>query len=99
MIVADVTFYPIGKGTSASSSIRAALEAMRNDRVQLYPNSMATVIQASSMDDIFDCVKRGEDALIKMGFRRIETILRIDHRMDVENSVERKLRSIGFSND
>ncbi|HLH86544.1 MAG TPA: MTH1187 family thiamine-binding protein [Thermoplasmataceae archaeon] len=99
MIVADVTFYPIGKGTSASAAVLAALEAMKDDRVQLYPNSMATVIQAGSLDEIFACVKRGEDTLLKMGFKRIETILRIDHRIDVENSVERKLRSIGFSND
>ncbi|MEM3676130.1 MAG: MTH1187 family thiamine-binding protein [Thermoplasmataceae archaeon] len=97
MVVADVTFYPIGKGTSAGPAVKAAIEAMKSENVQLFPNSMATVIQANTLDEIFQCVKRGEEALVKLGFKRIETIIRIDHRLDADNSVDHKLKAIGYA--
>ncbi|GGM79017.1 hypothetical protein GCM10007108_16540 [Thermogymnomonas acidicola] len=95
MIVADVAFYPIGKGVSASEAIKKAIEALRGAGVRCYPNSMATVMEAESLEQIFAAVARAEKALVDMGYPRVETILRVDDRRDLENSVERKLRALG----
>ncbi|WP_075057472.1 MTH1187 family thiamine-binding protein [Thermogymnomonas acidicola] len=96
MIVADVAFYPIGKGVSASEAIKKAIEALRGGAgVRCYPNSMATVMEAESLEQIFAAVARAEKALVDMGYPRVETILRVDDRRDLENSVERKLRALG----
>ena len=93
MIVADVTFYPIGKGVSVGNTIEKVVEQMEeNKSVKCYPNSMATVIECDNLDILFDAVKDAEKFLENLGFPRIETILRIDNRTDVENSVERKIK-------
>ncbi|MEM0140115.1 MAG: MTH1187 family thiamine-binding protein [Ferroplasma sp.] len=95
MIVADVTFYPIGKGVSVGDAIKDVIKRMKeNTEIKCYPNSMATVIECKSMDILMDAVKDGEKFLESEGFPRIETILRIDNRMDLDNSVKRKLDSI-----
>ena len=50
MIIADVTFYPVGKGESAGDTIRRAVEIMEKTGVHCYPNSMATVLEAATLD-------------------------------------------------
>lgn len=95
MIVADVTFYPIGKGISVSDAIKGVISRLKESGLKVYPNSMATVIEAPDIDRLLKAVGEGEKYLTDLGYARVETILRIDHRLDLENSVERKLRAIG----
>lgn len=95
VIIADVTFYPIGRGTSAGDIIRDAVIILSEAGVKCYPNSMATVIEANSMADIFRAIEKAESFIISKGFQRVETIIKIDHRTDRENSVEHKLSRIG----
>ncbi len=98
MIIADVTFYPVGRGESAGDTIRRAVEAMEKSGARCYPNSMATVLEANTLDEIFNAIKAGESEIMKSGFRRVETIIKIDHRTDKDNSVKHKLDRIGVSN-
>jgi uncharacterized protein (TIGR00106 family) len=95
MIVADVTFYPIGKGISVSDAIKGVISKLRESGLKVYPNSMATVIESPDMENLLEAVRNGEKYLTDLGYTRVETILRIDHRLDLDNSVERKLRAIG----
>ena len=92
MIVADVTFYPIGSGVSAGKTIKGAIDKLKEGNVKCYPNSMATVIECENIEILFDTVKDAEKFLENLGFPRIETILRIDNRIDLENSVDRKIK-------
>ena len=44
MIVADVTFYPIGRGVSVGDTIRKVVDRMKNNNsIKCYPNSMASM--------------------------------------------------------
>ena len=94
MILADVTYYPIGDGTSASKYVRAALSTLQSSGLKIYPGSMSTVIEGSNLDEIFSAIKKGEETIISMGIKRVETIIKIDHRLDIENTVDRKLKAI-----
>lgn len=94
MIIADVTFYPIGEGVSAGKTIKAAIGKLKEGKVKCYPNSMATVLEAESMDELFSAIAKTENFIISQGFKRVETIIKIDHRIDVENTVKRKLEAI-----
>jgi uncharacterized protein, MTH1187 family len=94
MIIADVTFYPIGEGVSAGKTIKAAIEKLKESNVKCYPNSMATVLETESIDELFNAIANTEKFIISQGFMRVETIIKIDHRTDVENTVKRKLDAI-----
>lgn len=94
MIIADVTFYPIGNGVSAGKTIREAITKLKESGFKCYPNSMATVIEANTLDQIFSAISNAESFIVSKGFQRVETIIKIDHRLDLENTVERKLKAI-----
>ncbi len=94
MIIADVTFYPIGESISVGKTIKAAIEQLKSANVKCYPNSMATVLEATTIDELFQSIKTAEKYIISIGFRRLETIIKIDHRVDLENTVERKMKAI-----
>lgn len=94
MIVADVTFYPIGSGVSAGKIVKGAIQVLKENVINCYPNSMSTVMETESIAALFNAVSLAEEYIVSKGFKRVETILKIDHRLDVENSVERKLRSV-----
>ncbi len=94
MILVDVTYYPIGKGTSAAKYVKAALTVLKASGLKVYPGSMATVIEGNTLDEIFNVIKQGEETIISMGIERVETIIKVDHRLDLENSVERKMKAI-----
>lgn len=96
MILGEFTYYPIGNGTSAAPYIKKAIEKIRSLGYKIYPGSMSTVIECETIDDIFKAVKAGEEEIISMGIGRIETVLKIDHRLDEENSVRKKLEKIGI---
>ncbi len=95
MIIADVTFYPIGNGVSAGDIIKGAVGVLCSGGIRCYPNSMATVLEAQSMDEIFSSIKNAEQYILTRGYQRVETIIKIDHRTDQENSVAHKLQRIG----
>jgi len=94
MIIAEVTFTPIGKGESVGDYVIEALKTFKKLGIKFIPNSMGTVIEANSIDEIFDAVKEAERSIIKMGVKRLDTIMKIDHRIDKENSSEIKLKRI-----
>lgn len=94
MIIAEVTFTPIGKGESVGDYVIEALRTFRKLGIKFTPNSMGTVIEADSIDKIFEAVKEAEESIIKMGVKRLDTIIKIDHRIDKENSSEIKLKRI-----
>ncbi|KAA8923093.1 MTH1187 family thiamine-binding protein [Thermoplasma sp.] len=96
MILAEVTYVPIGLGTSASRYINAALEEFKRYGIKFYPNSMGTVLEAGTLDEIFEAVKRGERAILSMGIKRVETYVKIDDRIDVENTAERKIKALKY---
>ncbi len=94
MILAEITYVPVGEGTSASIYVNAALEEFKKSGIRFYTNSMGTVVEAESLDRIFEAVKRGEERILGMGIKRVETYIKIDHRIDKENTVDGKMKEI-----
>lgn len=95
MILVEVTFIPVDTGTSGSRFVKLALEVFNGEGIKYYPNSMGTVLEDESLERIMQVILKAENELVKSGVKRLETAIKIDHRVDVENSVSRKLRSIG----
>ena len=95
MILAEVTYITIGKGVSAAEYVNMALEYFGKSGARFYPNSMSTVIETKTVEEAFRIIAGAENELIKAGVPRVETVIKIDHRVDLENSVSRKLEAIG----
>ncbi len=94
MIIAELTLTPLGEGTSVSRYVKEALKAIRSTGLKVELTPMSTVIEAPSIEDIFEAVRRGEDAMFRMGAKRVIVDLKIDHRVDKEATMESKKRAV-----
>jgi len=94
MIIAELAIFPTSEGISVSKYVKKAIEAIESTGLKHETGAMSTVIEAKSLDEIFDAVKKAYDAIVGMGARRIHIDLRIDHRLDKDATIESKKRAI-----
>ncbi len=94
-VIADITIFPTGVGTSVGDYVRAAFKSMKSVKgVKLQPNAMSTVIEADSLRAVFLAADRAHKAVLKMGAKRVYIVLRIDHRLDKPETASYKLDRI-----
>ena len=84
MIIAEVSFAPVGVGTSVSKYVREGIRALESSGLRIQTNAMSTNFEAKTLDEIFAAVKKAHLAVIDAGAQRILTTLKIDDRRDKE---------------
>ncbi len=94
-VIADITIFPVGVGTSVGDYARAAFTSMkRGTGVKLEPGAMSTVIEADSLQAVFSAADRAYQTVLKMGAQRVYIVLRIDHRLDKPETARYKVNRI-----
>jgi uncharacterized protein (TIGR00106 family) len=94
-IIAEITTYPVGEGTSLSKFVKeAAREIDTYEGIRVLHHPMGTVIESDSLDVVLDVTKRAHEAILKTGALRIVTQLRIDDRRDKSRKMEDKVAAI-----
>jgi len=94
MIIAELAIFPTSEGVSVSKYVRKALEEIEKSGLKHETGAMSTTIEAKSLDEIFEVIKRAHEAIVGMGAKRIHIDLRIDHRLDKEATIESKKRAV-----
>ncbi len=95
MIIAELSIVPLGQSTSVSCHVKTALHSLKQEKnITLYPNAMATVIEAPDLPTLFTAVEKAHNAVLATGAKRVITQLKIDDRRDKHTTVETKLKSI-----
>ncbi|MFX1283637.1 MAG: MTH1187 family thiamine-binding protein [Promethearchaeota archaeon] len=94
-IIADITTFPVGVGTSLSKFVREAAKEIDNYKgIKVIHHPMGTVIEADSLEQIFDVTRLAHEAILKAGALRVLTQLRIDDRKDKPRKMEDKVAAI-----
>ncbi len=94
MIIGELTITPLGEGTSVSKYVKAAVEAIKSLGLKMELTPMSTVIEAENLKQIFRAAGLGEEAMIKLGAKRVIIDIKIDHRLDKDATMESKRRAI-----
>jgi len=94
MIIAEFAIFPTSEGTSVSKYVKKAIEEIEKSGLKHETGAMSTTIEAKSLDDIFNVIKKAYEAMVAMGARRIHIDLRIDHRLDKEATIESKKKAV-----
>ncbi len=96
MIQAEISVYPIGTSTtSVSFYIAKGIESIQNmNGIRYEINSMGTVLESDSIDKIYDAAKSIMEVVHNLGVNRVEIILKIDSRRDVDKKIEEKIESL-----
>jgi len=94
-VIADMTIFPVGVGTSVGDYARAAFKSLKSVKgVKLQPNAMSTVIEADSLQAVFSAADAAYKTVLKMGAKRVYIVLRIDHRLDKAETASYKVNRI-----
>jgi uncharacterized protein (TIGR00106 family) len=94
VIIAALSIFPVGEGTSLSNYVKASLNELKKTGLTIQPGSMTTTIEASTLDDLFQAVKKAHDIQITMGAQRVYFVLAVDNRQDKNATMSTKLRAI-----
>lgn len=94
MAIAAVSIAPVGEGPSVSRHVAAALRVLREqDRVRYRLDPMFTTLEGD-LEEIFELVRRMQEAVFAEGAVRVGTVIKIDERRDRPARMEDKLRAV-----
>ena len=95
MIIAEFAIFPTSEGVSVSKYVKEAIKVIESSGLKYETGGMSTTIEAPDLDTLFKIIEKCHEAMAKMGAKRIHIDLRVDHRLDVEASIESKLKALG----
>lgn len=92
-VIADICVIPIGIGVSVSKEISACERIFAEAGLKTKLHAYGTNIEGE-WDAVFAAVKRCHEELHKMGVPRISSSMRFGTRVDREQSMDDKVRSV-----
>ncbi len=95
MILAELTIFPTSEGVSVSKYVKEALNALNETGLKCESGAMSTTIEAPDLRSIFSAIEKADEAIVRMGVKRIHIDLHVDHRLDKNATIESKLNAIG----
>ena len=95
MIIAEFAIFPTSEGVSVSKYVKEAIKVIESSGLKHETGGMSTTIESPDLNTLFKVIEKCHDAIVKMGAQRIHIDLRVDQRLDVEASIESKLKALG----
>ena len=95
MIIAEFAIFPTSEGVSVSKYVKEAIRVIESSGLKHETGGMSTTIESPDLNTLFKVIEKCHDAIVKMGAKRIHIDLRVDQRLDVEASIESKLKALG----
>ena len=92
-VIVDVCVVPIGVGVSLSAYVAACGEVIEAAGLKQVPGPNGTAIEGE-WDAVFACVKACHERLHQNGVPRIHATLRVNTRIDREQSFRDKVSSV-----
>lgn len=94
MIIAALSIFPVGEGTSLSKYVKASLEELKKSGLTVHIGAMATTIETTTLDELFQAIKKAHDVQLSMGAQRVYFVLTVDDRQDKNATMSTKLKAI-----
>ena len=94
MILAQLSVFPIGEGTSLSRYVKKGIEVIEASGYHYEIGGMSTCIEVPDLDALFRLVKQVHQAHLAEGARRISIDLKVDDRRDKDATISTKRKSM-----
>ena len=92
-VIADLCLVPIGVGVSVSKYIVACQKVLEEADLKTHLHSYGTNIEGD-WDSVFKAIKRCHEVVHDMGAPRISTTIKVGTRVDREQTMQNKVRSV-----
>ena len=93
-MIAQLSVYPIGEGTSLGRFVRKGVEIIKESGYTYEVGGMSTSIELPDLDALFDLIKKVHAAHVGEGAKRVVIDLKVDDRRDKKATIETKKRSV-----
>jgi uncharacterized protein (TIGR00106 family) len=92
-VIADLCVVPLGVGVSVSPYIAACERVLKEAGLKIQLHAYGTNIEGE-WDEVFAAIKRCHEAVHGMGAPRISSTLRFGTRIDRDQTMEDKVKSV-----
>ena len=92
-VILDLCVVPMGVGVSVSRHIAACEKVLRDAGLKTHLHAYGTNIEGE-WNEVFSAVKKCHEVVHEMGAPRITTTLKVGTRVDREQTMEDKVRSV-----
>jgi uncharacterized protein (TIGR00106 family) len=92
-VIADLCLVPLGVGVSVSEYIVACEQVIQEAGLEFRLHAYGTNIEGE-WDEVFQVIRRCHEKVHEMGAPRIHSTLRFGTRVDRDQSMEDKVRSV-----
>jgi len=93
-MIAQLSVYPIGEGTSLSRFVKKGVSIVEESGFTYEVGGMSTSIEVPDLDALFELVKRVHAAQVEEGALRLVIDLKVDDRRDKKASIESKKTAV-----
>jgi uncharacterized protein (TIGR00106 family) len=94
MVLAQLSVYPIGEGTSLSRYVKEGIKVIKESGYTYEIGGMSTAIEVPDLDVLFSLVKKIHQAHVDAGGRRIVIDLKVDDRRDKDATIGSKRNAV-----
>lgn len=92
-VIVDLCLVPIGVGVSVSREVAACQELLRQAGLKTHLHAYGTNIEGE-WDAVFGAIRRCHEKVHALGAPRISTTIKLGTRIDREQTIEDKVRSV-----
>ncbi len=92
-VIADVSIVPMGVGVSVSKYIAECQKIFKEAGLKTKMHSYGTNIEGE-WDEVFAAIKKCHEVIHKMGAPRISSNMRFGTRIDKEQTMDDKIKSV-----
>ena len=92
-VIIDLCVVPVGVGVSVSRHVAACQQVLEDAGLSYSMHAYGTNIEGE-WDDVFATVKRCHEVVHQMGAPRISTSIKVGTRIDREQTMDDKIKSV-----
>ena len=92
-VIADLCVVPLGVGVSVSEYVAACEKVLKKAGLKIQLHAYGTNIEGD-WDKVFSAIKRCHERVHQMGAPRITTTLKFGTRIDRNQTMEEKVKSV-----
>lgn len=92
-VIVDFCLVPLGVGVSVSKYITRCVEILNEAHLKTNLHAYGTNVEGE-WEEVFQAIKRCHEEIHKMGSPRISTSIRLGTRVDRDQTMESKIKSV-----
>jgi uncharacterized protein (TIGR00106 family) len=94
MVLAQLSVYPMGEGTSLGRFVKKGIQVIKDSGYTYSVGGLSTAIEVPDLDSLFALVKEVRDVHLNEGAKRVVVDLKIDDRRDKDATLTSKINSV-----